>query len=68
MEAGVSQRELSRHLGLHEMTMMRFANGERMLDVLELIDVARALGVSPAQLLRNALETPASTEASDRST
>jgi transcriptional regulator with XRE-family HTH domain len=50
-EAGLSQRELSRRLGLHEMTIMRFANGERMLDILEFVDIARALGRKPGEFL-----------------
>lgn len=54
-KAGLSQRELSRRLGLHEMTIMRFENGERMLDVLELIDIAHTLDLSPHDLLRSAL-------------
>lgn len=37
------------------MTMMRFENGERMLDVLELVDIAHALGLSPHDLLKAAL-------------
>ncbi|HWA83096.1 MAG TPA: helix-turn-helix transcriptional regulator [Fimbriimonadaceae bacterium] len=51
LEAGLSQRELSRRLGMHEMTMMRFANGERMLDIIEFVDVARQLGKEPGEFL-----------------
>jgi plasmid maintenance system antidote protein VapI len=55
-EKDISQRALARALGLHEMTVMRFVNGERTLDVLEFIDVCRELGKDPCEMLRLVLE------------
>lgn len=53
---GISQRELSRRLDLHPMTIMRLELGRRDLTLAEFIDFARALGEVPADLLARALE------------
>ncbi|RYG22284.1 XRE family transcriptional regulator [bacterium] len=54
-EKGMSQRALSEAVGVHPMTIHRFESGERLLDVLELVDIARALEIDPVTLFRLAL-------------
>ena len=64
IELSLSQRELSRRLGVHEMTIMRLANGERMLDLIEFVDVARELGKEPGAFLTAILRTAIASEKS----
>ena len=52
---GVSQRELSRRLGLHVMTVSKIESGFRNLTVPEFLDIARDLGADPSDVLRAAL-------------
>ena len=49
---GVSQRALSGMLGVHPLTIARLERGERSLDVIELMDIATALGMDPVELLQ----------------
>ena len=55
-ERAMSQRALSKAVGLYPMSIMSFERGERELTVLELIDIAKALGVDPIELFRAAAE------------
>ena len=60
MRRGLSQRSLSRTLGLHPMTVGKIERGERALQVSELVEVCRALGEDPARMLDESLrEGPA---------
>jgi len=43
LEKDISQSALARAVGLHDMTVMRVANGERTLDALEFIVICREL-------------------------
>lgn len=43
--AGLSQEALALKLGRHQQFVSRYEIGERRLDVVEFVDVARALGV-----------------------
>ncbi len=52
---GISQRELSRRLDMHPMTIMRLENGKRDLTLGEFITIATALGEEPGEVLRRAL-------------
>ena len=54
---GLSQRELSRRLELHPMTVMRLESGRRDLTLVEFVDLARTLGEEPGELLRRALDS-----------
>lgn len=49
--AGLSQNELAEHVGLTQSAISRIESGTRGVDSLELGDLARALGVSAAELL-----------------
>lgn len=50
-EMGVTQEQLASRLGLHKQFVSRVELGERRLDVVELIDFARALGIDHTDLL-----------------
>ena len=52
--AELTQQELAERLGRPQSYVSKYERGERRLDVLELIDIADALGVEPCHLL-NAL-------------
>lgn len=49
--SGLTQAELSRILQRPQSFVSKYERGERRLDVVELGDVARALGVDPVQLV-----------------
>lgn len=48
---GISQRDLARTLGMAQSTLSRIERGERRVSVDQLIEIARALGVRPADML-----------------
>ena len=49
--AGITQAELARTLGCHQSFVARVESGERRIDVIEMIVLARAIGVSARDLL-----------------
>jgi len=53
--AGLSQRELSERLGEAINYVQRIESGERGLQVSEFIEVARAIGIDPVELLRRCI-------------
>lgn len=44
-ERGLSQEALAKLLGRHQQFVSRYETGERRLDVVEFVDIARRLGV-----------------------
>lgn len=48
---GLSQEALATRLGRHQQFVSRYEIGERRLDVIEFVDVARALAVAPEELI-----------------
>lgn len=54
--AGLSQHELARKLKRSQSFIAKIEVGERRIDVVEFIEIARALGREPAELLARALE------------
>lgn len=50
-EIGLTQQGLADQLGLHKQFVSRVELGERRLDVVELADFARALGLDPGKLV-----------------
>lgn len=57
-KAGLSQIELAERLGTRQQFVSKFESGERRLDVVELVDIAHALGIDVATLMT---EVPPST-------
>jgi transcriptional regulator with XRE-family HTH domain len=51
--ADLTQQELAKKLNRHQSFIAKYENGERRLDVVELIAIARALGVDPQRLFRD---------------
>lgn len=47
----VSQRQLSKNLGMMPTYISKVERGERRIDVIELADIAVALGIDPRQIL-----------------
>ncbi len=48
---GLTQREVGRRLGMHPSFLNKIENLERRLDILEFIALARAIGLSPEELM-----------------
>jgi len=55
-QAGVSQVELARRLGVRQSVVSKVETGERRLDVVEFIRWCREMGVSAATVLPQSLE------------
>ncbi|MGT2465039.1 helix-turn-helix domain-containing protein [Mesorhizobium atlanticum] len=53
-DAGITQIELGKRLGLRQTVVSKFELGERRLDVAEFVAVARAIGTDPHAILREA--------------
>lgn len=51
-KAGLTQAEVAERLGRPQSFVAKYEGGERRLDVVELIQVARAVGTDPARLVR----------------
>lgn len=51
-QAGLSQTELARRLGKPQSFVSKYEGGERRLDLIEFIGVAKALGTDPTSLFR----------------
>ena len=49
--AGLSQQQLAAKLKRHQSFVARLESGERRIDVVELVVLARAIGFDPFQLL-----------------
>jgi transcriptional regulator with XRE-family HTH domain len=50
-ELGWSQEALANTLGRHQQFVSRYELGERRLDAVEFVDVARALKLDPAKII-----------------
>jgi transcriptional regulator with XRE-family HTH domain len=50
-EAGLTQQELAERLKRPQSFVAKVETGERRLDVVEMIELARAIGCSPANLI-----------------
>ena len=51
-KAGLTQQQLARRLKKPQSFVAKYEGGERRLDVVEFLGVARAIGADPARILR----------------
>jgi transcriptional regulator with XRE-family HTH domain len=51
-ELGLTQQAVADRVGMHQQNVSRFETGERRLDAVELVDVAAALELDAAELIR----------------
>jgi transcriptional regulator with XRE-family HTH domain len=51
--AGIRQQGLAKKLGRPQSFVAKYEGGERRIDVIEFITIARALGADPVKLFRN---------------
>ena len=51
--AGLSQYDLADRLGVSQDFISKYEGGRRRLDVIEFLRIVRAIGVDPADFLRN---------------
>ena len=51
--AGLTQGQLARRLRRPQSFVAKYENGERRLDVVEFVEIARKLGADPVTLLRS---------------
>lgn len=51
-KAGLTQEELNQRLGKYKTFVSKYESGERRLDVMEFIDIAEALGLDAASILK----------------
>jgi len=51
-EAGLTQDQLARRLGVYQSFVSKYETGERRLDVFELATIAEAMGLDPVEMLR----------------
>jgi transcriptional regulator with XRE-family HTH domain len=54
--AGLTQHALARRLKKHQSFVAKYENGERRLDIVEFVVLARALGEDPERLFRRYLK------------
>jgi transcriptional regulator with XRE-family HTH domain len=52
-EAALTQSQVADRLKRPQSFVSKYENGERQLDVIEFMDVCKALGVSPAALINH---------------
>jgi transcriptional regulator with XRE-family HTH domain len=52
LDAGVTQLELANRIGVPQSFISKFESGERRLDILELRQICRALGLNLADFVR----------------
>jgi transcriptional regulator with XRE-family HTH domain len=51
--AGLTQAQLAKKLGRRQQFVSKFEVGERRLDAVEFVDIARTLGIDVGKFLRN---------------
>ncbi|WP_024577391.1 MULTISPECIES: helix-turn-helix transcriptional regulator [unclassified Afipia] len=51
--AGIKQQALAKALGRQQSFIAKYEGGERRIDVIEFIAIARALGTDPVKLFRD---------------
>jgi transcriptional regulator with XRE-family HTH domain len=51
--AGLTQEEVAKRLGKPQSFVAKYEGGERRVDVIEFLEIARALGVDPARIIKS---------------
>jgi len=51
--AGLTQGQVAKKLSRPQSFVSKYERGERRLDVVEFLEIAQAIGIDPARLLRN---------------
>lgn len=51
-EGKITQAALGERLGKNQVWVSKYERGARQLDVIEFLDIARAIGVDPCRLIR----------------
>ena len=51
-KAGLTQQKLAKRLGKPQSFVAKYEGGERRLDVIEFVVIARAIGADPVRILR----------------
>ena len=51
-QAGLTQTDVAKTLGVHQSYVSKYESGERRLDVIELREICEALEISPATFMR----------------
>jgi transcriptional regulator with XRE-family HTH domain len=54
--AGLTREQTAAKLGQHQSFVARYEGGERRIDVVEFVRIARVLGADPLKLFRSVLE------------
>ena len=57
-EAGLNQAEVAAKLGRHQPFISNLESGQRRLDVVELLDLADAIGFDPGDVILELRKTP----------
>lgn len=52
-KAGLTQQKLAKRLGKPQSFVAKYEGGERRLDVIEFVVIARAIGADPVRILRS---------------
>ncbi len=66
LRAGLTQTALGRRLNHTQQWVYKVETGERRLDVIEFIEVARAIGFDPGEFINNFMNEPADLDAVQR--
>lgn len=56
--AGLKQSDLAQRLGRHQPFVSNIEAGQRRIDLVELLDIAEALGFDPTELVRELTKVP----------
>jgi transcriptional regulator with XRE-family HTH domain len=56
-KAGLTQTELAKRLGEYQSFVARIESGQRRIDVVELLDLAKSIGFEPREAIKRLLAT-----------
>ncbi|MFZ0544521.1 MAG: helix-turn-helix transcriptional regulator [Candidatus Promineifilaceae bacterium] len=56
-QQGITQIQLAEKLGRPQSFVSKYENGDRRIDVIEFIDIAKALKIDPLEFIRDFQET-----------